>query len=145
MKKLLVKVLIAFVLGVAFAGGALSVLLLTSSWDKASRPNSIHYEPVPPSAILEQQVVPDAKDFTIRGTVVNTGWDRWDFVDVYAYLYVDGTRIRECIDATNRQLRPSERATFQITCGGLATKDFSPKIRYELVAIRGVPFDQKAP
>lgn len=144
MKKLLIKALVAFFLGAVFALGFLLMLLLSDSADKVSyRPNSIRYEPVPLSAIIQQQVVPDARDFTIRGTVTNNGWDRWDFVDVYAYLYVDETRIRECIDSTDRQLRPGEHATFQITCVHLATKDFSPKIRYELVAIRGVPFGQQ--
>jgi len=116
MKKLLIRALIAFVLGVAFATGALLVVRLADSSDKAQRLNSIHYEPVPPSAITEQQIVTDTKDFTIRGTVVNSGWDRWDFVDVYAYLYVESTRIRECIDSTARELRPGERTTFQVTC-----------------------------
>ncbi|HPV22987.1 MAG TPA: FxLYD domain-containing protein [Casimicrobium sp.] len=145
MNKLLIKVLIAFVLGAVFSTGALLVLLLSDSLGKAQSPVSINYEPVPPSAITEQYVVPDAKEFTIRGTVTNNGWDRWDFVDVYAYLYVDGTRIRECVDSTDRSLRPGQRATFEVTCTRLATKDFSPKIRFELVAIRGVPLGQKAP
>jgi hypothetical protein len=143
MKKILVQALTALVMGALFAIGFVLVLLLADSSEKARRPSSIRYEPVPPSAITQQQLVLDARDFTIRGTVTNTGWDRWDFVDVYAYLYVDETRIRECVDSTDRQLRPRERATFQVTCTHLATKDLSPKIRYELVAIRGVPFGQK--
>jgi hypothetical protein len=134
------RALILLLAGGLFGLGFVLVLAFVDYAQKPSwRTTHMIYAPAPPSSIVEHRIVPEAEYLTISGTIKNIAWDRWDFVDVYAYLYVDETRIRECVDAENRELRPGEQASFKIVCPHIATKNLSPKIRYELTAVRGLP------